>query len=63
MLVLSREPGETIVIGGVVKVTIVEVKGRKVRVGIEAPREVTVHREEIENRIKSEKGGQIPATE
>ena len=47
MLVLSRQKEQTIVIGNDIRITIVDVKGDKVRVGIQAPRDVTVHREEI----------------
>jgi len=47
MLVLSRKPGETIVIGGGIKVTVLEVKGNKLRLGIEAPPEVRVMRGEL----------------
>jgi len=51
MLVLSRKPQETIVIDDEVKVRVLSVKGRQVRLGIEAPREVAVNREEIHERI------------
>lgn len=47
MLVLSRKKDERIVIGGGITITIVEVRGDKVRVGIDAPRDVPVHREEV----------------
>lgn len=47
MLILTRKPGESIVIGNNVTVTIVEVRGDQVRVGVEAPRSVQVHREEV----------------
>ncbi|HAP08611.1 MAG TPA: carbon storage regulator [Planctomycetaceae bacterium] len=52
MLVLSRQSDETIVIGDNIRVTIVEVRGDKVRIGIEAPRDVTVHRQEIYDAIR-----------
>jgi carbon storage regulator len=52
MLVLSRQSAETIVIGDNIRVTIVEVRGDKVRIGIEAPRDVTVHRQEIYDAIR-----------
>lgn len=55
MLILTRRLGETLVIGDDVKVTVLGIKGHQVRVGIEAPRTVEVHREEIFERIKSEK--------
>ena len=47
MLVLSRNKEQTIVVGDDVRITIVDVKGDKVRLGIEAPRSVSVHREEV----------------
>jgi carbon storage regulator len=55
MLMLTRRPGETIVIGDDIRVTVVEVNGNQVRLGIGAPREVPVHREEIAKRIAAEK--------
>lgn len=57
MLVLSRKKNESIVIGGNVTVTIVEVRGDKVRLGIEAPSDVTVHRLEVAEAI-ARAGGQ-----
>lgn len=56
MLVFTRKVGESVVIGGTVVVTIVDVRGDRVRVGIEAPKEVTVHRDEIQDRIDEMKG-------
>jgi carbon storage regulator len=56
MLILTRRVGETIMIGEDVKVTVLGVKGNQVRVGIDAPKEVAVHREEIYDRIKNERG-------
>ncbi len=55
MLILSRRPGETITIGSDVTVTVLGVKGNQIRLGITAPREVAVHREEIYRRINAEK--------
>jgi carbon storage regulator len=55
MLTLTRQIGETIIIGDNVKLTVIEVQGNQVRVGIEAPREIQVHREEIYQRIQNEK--------
>jgi carbon storage regulator len=52
VLVLSREAGESVVIGGDVVVTVVEVKGDVVRLGIAAPREVQVHREEVFQAVR-----------
>ena len=54
MLILSRKKDETIVISDNIRLTIVEVRGSKVRIGIEAPRDVSVHREEIYDAINSE---------
>lgn len=54
MLVLSRQSDETIIIGDNIRVTIVEVRGDKVRIGIDAPRDVTVHRQEIYDAIRKE---------
>lgn len=55
MLVLTRLPKESIIIGKLVKVTIVEVRGDRVKLGIEAPKEVSVHREEVYEQIQKEK--------
>jgi carbon storage regulator len=54
MLILTRKSGESINIGDNIKVTIVEVRGRQVRVGIEAPPELVIHREEIYAKIMEE---------
>ena len=54
MLVLSRKRNESIVIDGSIVVTVVEIRGDKVRLGIEAPREVSIHREEIFSAIAAE---------
>lgn len=54
MLVLTRKVGEKIQIGDDISITIMEVKGKQVRVGIEAPATVKVHREEIYQRIREE---------
>ncbi len=56
MLILTRRVGETVMIGNEVTVTVLGVKGNQVRVGVNAPREVSVHREEIYARIKREEG-------
>ena len=55
MLILTRRVGETVVIGDDVTVTVLGVKGNQVRLGVNAPREVAVHREEIFERIKRER--------
>ena len=55
MLILTRRVGETLMIGDEVSVTILGVKGNQVRVGIQAPKSVAVHREEIYKRIQREK--------
>jgi len=55
MLVLSRQRDESIMIGDNVEITIVDVRGDKVRLGITAPREVSVHRREVYDAIQREK--------
>ena len=55
MLVLSRQKEESIMIGDNIEITIVDVRGDKVRLGISAPRDVTVHRREIFDAIQKEK--------
>lgn len=60
MLILTRRIGETVVIGDDISITVLGVKGNQVRLGVNAPRDVSVHREEIYQRIKFEqeqKGG------
>jgi carbon storage regulator len=52
MLVLTRKEDQVIVIGGNITITVVEIRGDKVRLGIDAPREVTVHRKEVQERIE-----------
>ncbi len=54
MLILTRRVGESVVIAGDVTVTVLGVKGNQARLGVNAPKDVAVHREEIHERIKSE---------
>jgi carbon storage regulator len=56
MLILTRRVGETVVIGDEVQVTVLGVKGNQVRLGVTAPRDVSVHRLEIYERIQKEQG-------
>jgi carbon storage regulator len=54
MLILTRRPSEKVMVGNEVTVTVLDVRGGQVRLGITAPKEVPVHREEVYERIKSE---------
>jgi carbon storage regulator len=56
MLILTRRVGETVIVGDNVRVTVVGLNGNQVRLGIDAPKDVEVHREEIYVKIQKEKG-------
>jgi len=64
MLILTRRVGETVIIGNDVDVTVLAVKGNQVRLGVKVPREVSVHREEVFQRISGEQdpGGGVGRT-
>lgn len=62
MLILTRRVGETLMVGDDVTVTVLGVKGNQVRIGVNAPRDVAVHREEIYERIKREQAEAMPGT-
>ncbi len=63
MLILTRRVGETLMIGDEVSVTVLGVKGNQVRIGVNAPKEVAVHREEIYARIKKEQEAELAPAE
>ncbi len=60
MLILTRRIGETLMVGDDVTITVLGVKGNQVRIGVNAPKDVAVHREEIYQRIQKEKTGDDP---
>ncbi len=55
MLILTRKSGEKLMVGDEVEITVLGVKGNQVRVGVSAPKDIAVHREEVYIRIKNEK--------
>lgn len=63
MLVLTRRQGESIVIGHDIVVTVVEIKGGQTRIGISAPREVQIHRQEIYDQVRAENAAAIASAE
>ena len=63
MLILTRRISESVIIGDNVKITVLGVKGNQVRLGIDAPKDVSVHREEIYQRIQQEKFGETVKAE
>jgi carbon storage regulator len=63
MLILTRRVGETLMIGNDVSVTVLGVKGNQVRIGVDAPKEIAVHREEIFHRIQSEEAAKRGTSE
>ena len=60
MLILTRRVGESLMIGDNVTVTVLGVKGNQVRIGVDAPKEVAVHREEIYEKIRAETSKDAP---
>jgi carbon storage regulator len=58
MLIVTRRAGETVMVGSDITITVLGVKGNQVRIGINAPKDVAVHREEIYERIQSEKAAE-----
>ena len=54
MLILTRRAGESIMVGDEVTITVLDINGNQIRIGIDAPREITVHRKEVYERIQAE---------
>lgn len=63
MLVLTRRPGESIVIGQNIVVTVIEIKGGQVRIGIDAPRDIQVHREEVFEQVRQQNIAAVASAE
>ena len=63
MLVLTRKVGSSIVIDGQIKIQVVQVKGRQVRLGIDAPKATKVHREEVQQSIRKERRAWAPSAD
>ncbi len=61
MLILTRRPGETLTIGDDITVTVLGIKGCQIRLGVNAPKDVEVHREEIYRRVQAAKAGKVVA--
>lgn len=61
MLILTRRVGESLMIGDEINVTVLSIRGNQVRIGVNAPKDVSVHREEIYERIRTE--GEVPEAE
>ncbi|TDJ68110.1 MAG: carbon storage regulator [Proteobacteria bacterium] len=62
MLILTRRVGEALMIQDDVKITVLGIKGNQVRIGVDAPKEIAVHREEVYKRIQSERGNDVLPT-
>ena len=62
MLILTRKVGESVLIGDNISITVLSVRGNQVKLGVQAPKEVSVHREEIYQRIKQMKDEQLDSS-